>query len=204
MDGKFRRVEVKINPGKYKLAYRRGYNADDSLAQEARSESDPLHPLLMHGLPSATQLLFAVRVLPAGKQPEAKAARAGENAALAGPLIRYNVDFLIRWSDVALQATQNQTHTGKIQIDLLAYDRDGNPLNWAGGAQVMNLTPEVYAAIQKSGIPAHLEIDLPNTDVYLETGVYDWSSGKAGTLEIPIHPAPQAATTVQHPAPSIN
>jgi hypothetical protein len=60
----------------------------------------------------------------------------------------------------------------------------------------MQLQPTVYAAIQKSGVPAHMEIDLPNTDVFLETGVYDWGSNKAGTLEIPLHPAPaQSAAT---------
>ena len=50
----------------------------------------------------------------------------------------------------------------------------------------MNLSAEVYAAIQKSGVPAHMEIDLPNTDVYLVTGVYDWGASKAGTLEVPL------------------
>jgi hypothetical protein len=55
----------------------------------------------------------------------------------------------------------------------------------------------VYASIQKSGIPAHAEIDLPNTDVYLETGVYDWGSGKAGTLEIPLHFGTGAAAAAQ-------
>lgn len=32
-----------------------------------------------------------------------------------------------------------------------------------------------------------MEIDLPKADVYLATGVYDWNTGKAGTLEIPIN-----------------
>ena len=51
----------------------------------------------------------------------------------------------------------------------------------------MNLDPVTYAAIQRAGIPAHFEIDLPSDmDVFLETGVYDWESGKLGTLEIPI------------------
>jgi hypothetical protein len=78
----------------------------------------------------------------------------------------------------------------------MAYDRSGKALNWLGATQQMQLHPEIYASIQKSGIPAHMEIDLPNTDVFLVTGVYDWGSNKAGTLEIPLHPAPaQSATT---------
>jgi hypothetical protein len=76
----------------------------------------------------------------------------------------------------------------------MAYDRDGNAVNWEGAIQGMKLQPDVYTAIQKSGIPSHMEIDLPNTGAYLETGVYDWGTGKAGTLEIPLHPGGAAAS----------
>ena len=53
-------------------------------------------------------------------------------------------------------------HTGKLQIETLDYDRAGNALNWAGGIQVMSLKPDIFAAIQKSGVPAHVEIDVPS------------------------------------------
>jgi hypothetical protein len=204
MDGQYRRIEIKLAQGKYKLSYRRGYNADDATAGQAKPESDPLRPLLLHGLPGATQLIYGVRVFPASPQPEPNATRAGKNPSLTGPVTRYSVDFMIRWTDVQLEAAPQETHSGKIQLGLLAYDRDGNAVNWTGGTQVMNLKPEIYTTIQKSGIPAHMEIDLPNADVYLVTGVYDWGSGKAGTLEIPIHPATQSATTDQHPAPQLH
>jgi hypothetical protein len=198
MDGQYRRIEIKLNQGKYKLAYRRGYNADDATVGKAMPDSDPLRPLLLHGLPGATQLLYGVRVFPASPQPEPNATRAGKNPKLTGPVTRYSVDFMIRCTDVQLPASGQETHSGKIQLGLLAYDRDGNAVNWMGGTQVMNLKPENYTAIQKTGIPAHMEIDLPNIDVNLVTGVYDWGSGKAGTLEIPIHAAAQSATTDRH------
>ncbi|MGP8174125.1 MAG: VWA domain-containing protein [Terracidiphilus sp.] len=205
MDGKYRRIEVKLIAGKYKLAYRRGYNADDTTKAEAKPESDPLQPLLKFGLPGATQVLYGVRVVPAAPQPAPNATRAGKNPKLAGPVTRYNVDFMIRWTDVKLDPTPQGTHRGTIQMGLIAYDRDGHAVNWAGGLLRLILSPDVYAAIQKSGIPAHMEIDLPNTDVYLETGVYDWGTGKAGTLEIPIHFVPTtAAATAPQAAPSNN
>lgn len=94
---------------------------------------------------------------------------------------------MIRWTDVKLDAASDGSHTGKIQIELRAYDRAGNAVNWTGGTQAMSLKPDLFAAIQKSGVPAHVEIDLPSDqDIYLETGVYDWQTGKAGTLEIPL------------------
>jgi len=197
MDGKYRRIDVKVPESHDNLAYRRGYNADDTLAQDVKPEPDPLRPLLMRGLPSATQLIYGVRVEPLSPQPPLGATRAGKNPKLTGPTTRYAVDFMIRWTDVRLDAADDGTHTGKMQIGLMAYDRDGNAVNWVGATQGMALKPEVYAAIQKSGVPAHMEIDLPNTDVYLETGVYDWSTGKTGTLEIPLHPGANTTQTAK-------
>jgi hypothetical protein len=49
--------------------------------------------------------------------------------------------------------------------------------------------------MQKSGIPVHMQLDLPDENVNLVTGVYDWSSGKTGSLEIPIEPGHGAPTS---------
>jgi VWFA-related protein len=205
MDGSYRRIEIKLAEGKYKLAYRRGYNADDSSTAQAEPDSDPLQPLLLRGLPGVTELLYGVRVVPAAQQPAPGAKRVGDNSKLAGPVTRYTVDFMIRWTDVALSPAPDGTRTGKILVELMAYDRDGNAVNWVGETQGMSMDAKAYEAMQKSGVPAHLEIDLPNSDVTLETGVYDWDTGKAGTLEIPIHFAPTtAAVAAPHAAPNTN
>jgi len=193
LDGAYRHILVKLTSEKFHLSYRRGYNADDTSTAAAKPESDPLRPLLVRGLPSSTQLLFGVRVLPMTPQPPPNATRAGKNPQLTGPTTRYSVDFMVRWQDVKLTTTPQGTHSGTLQVGLLAYDRNGKPVNWAGATQGMNLSPDVFAAIQKSGVPAHAEIDLPNTDVYLETGVYDWGSGKAGTVEVPLRVGSDAA-----------
>ena len=204
MDGQFRKIEVKVPEAKYTLAYRRGYYALDSTpaaeragnSSKAKSEPvlNPLQPLMMRGAPSSTEILYGARVVPEDPQPPPNTARAGRNAKLTGPVKRYAVDLMIRWSDVNLHLTSGGKHTGKVQAELLAYDRDGHPLNWEGETLVMDLAPEMYTAIQRSGIPAHFEIDLPsNQDVFLATGVYDWEAGKAGTLEIPIRPVTIAA-----------
>ena len=189
---------MKTTAGKYNLAYRRGYNADDKPTADTKPAPDPLRPLLIYGLPGATQILFGARVAPVSPQPAPNAARAGKNPKLTGPTTRYSIDFLVRWTDVKLEAAGDGTHTGKMQIGLLAYDREGNAVNWAGATQGMALKPDVYAAIQKSGVPAHMEIDLPNTDVDLDIGVYDWATGKAGTMEIRLHPgAPEPPQTAR-------
>ena len=187
MDGSYRRVEVKVPGEKVQLSYRRGYNADDTLAGTGKTASNPLQPLLIRGLPSATQVLFAARVAPAAQQPASNAPLAGRNPKLARPVRRYSVDLMIRWTDIKLDQTTESKHTGQIEVELMAYDHSGQAVNWTGGTQSMSLDPALFASIQRSGVPAHLEIDLPaNEDVDLEAGVYDWGTGKAGTLEIPL------------------
>jgi VWFA-related protein len=185
-DGKFRRIEVKLAGNQYRLAYRRGYYAFDSMVAKAPQEADPLRLLMQRGLPSATQVVYDVRVLPANPQPAESAPRAGANAKLTGPVTRYGVDFLIRWSDEGRELTPQGNHAGKVRVELIAFDRDGKALNWAGGTLDLNLKEAAYAAIQRSGVPAHIEIDVPKGDAYLATGVYDWATNKAGTLEIPL------------------
>jgi hypothetical protein len=75
-----------------------------------------------------------------------------------------------------------------VLIDVVVTDSHGNPVSGLHA-------PDVYAAIQRSGVPAHFEIDVPSDkDVFLSTGVYDWGSGKAGTLEIPISSVAIAAS----------
>ena len=103
MDGSYRHIDVQVTAkGKYKTAYRRGYNADDTSKAVAPQDTDPLRPLLIRGLPSATQLLYGVRVVPANPQPAANATRAGKNPKLTGPTTRYSIDFFVRWQDVKL------------------------------------------------------------------------------------------------------
>jgi VWFA-related protein len=185
-DGKFRKIEVKVAGNQYRLAYRRGYYAFDSMVAKAPRETDPLRPLLQRGLPSATQVVYDVRVLLANPQPVENTRRAGANAKLSGPVTRYSVDFLIRWTDEARELTAEGTHADKVRVELVAFDHDGKALNWTGGTLDLNVGDAAYAALQRSGVRAHMEIDVPRGDVYLATGVYDWTSNKVGTLEIPL------------------
>ena len=211
MDGQLRAIQLKLAAGgKYKLSYRHGYYAyDDTTPRPKRntnamiaaaSAANPgpatvdalktappaLLPLMQHGSPSSTQILYGLRIVPANPQPAAGTPHAGANPNLTGDLTRYTLDFMIRWTDVHLEELSSGAHIGEVGVQLIAYDNDGKALNWVGNTMKMNLKPEVFAAIKKSGIPAHLEIDVPKGAVNFATGIFDWKTGKAGTLEIPV------------------
>ncbi len=203
LDGKYRSIDIRIPDTKYHLSFRRGYNADPAtLAPATKADADPLNPLMLLGTPNSTEILYGLRVVPAAQQPAPNSAIAGHNPKFKGPVRRLSVDFMIRWTDIHLVAAHDDSHTGRIQVELLAYSPDGQALNWNGGTQMMNLPPQTYAAIQKSGIPAHVEIDVPlDQPVVLSSGVYDLSTGKAGTLQIPLQPGTAQAAASSPAAP---
>ena len=193
MDGKFRKIEIKTSGGKYDLSYRRGYNADKPADEGAEQDGNPLRPLLKLGLPNETEILYGVRVEPLTPQPAPGSAKAGFNSDLKGPTIRYVIDFMVRWTDVKLSPETNGAVRGKIEAGLLAYDKTGKAVNWEGGTQEMNIQPDTLEAIKRSGIPVHMELDLPaDQRIVLKTGIYDWETGHTGTLGIPVEVHSQA------------
>lgn len=187
MNGQYRRIEVRIPDEHYKLFYRRGYNADSLPPGTASTASDPLAAVLKFGLPNATGVLFGVRATPMPRQPPEDAARLGESTALKGPFTRYEIHFVVRASDLRFEPAANGSLTGKIHVGIIAFDQDGAPVNWTSGDQTMNVTEARYRQLLKMGIPAQMKIDLPNKDLSLLTGVYDWNTGRAGSLETPLH-----------------
>jgi len=198
MDGKFHRIEVKLTEEKANLSYRRGYYADSP--SDSKPASDPLAPLLVHGLPASTQIVFQQRVLAAQPQPAPNAPRAGGNTHLAGPLTRYKVDLAINPAGISLDLAADGSHTSKIELAIVAYDQAGKAVNWTGQTLALAFSPADYAQVLRSAIPIHLQIDFPSADLFLTTGVYDLSSHKTGTLEIPLSPQSPANASTSMPS----
>ncbi|HLZ41649.1 MAG TPA: VWA domain-containing protein [Candidatus Sulfotelmatobacter sp.] len=189
MDGKYRAIQVKIPRGEYKLAYRRGYYADESKAQpgvDRSTPSDPLIRLMEFGLPDSTQIVYKVRVQPSNPQPTADAPHAGGNTELKSPFTRYFVEYAISVNDLALRLTSDGVRHGNVEAMLTAYDFDGKPLNFVVRTFGIELEPNGYAEAKTIGLQLHQEIDVPKGDFYLRTGIYDHGSARAGTLGIPL------------------
>ena len=193
-DRKYRRIQVKLLQGKDTLAYRRGYYADDlesALSARPKPDSDPLLMLMGRNLPDYSQILYKIRVLPSDPQPPPDAPRIGSNTEMKGPFTRYGVDFAISAQDLKLEPAPDGARRGNIEIVLLAYNREGKPLNFVVTKGDVNLDPKLYASVQQVGLQIHKEIDVPKEYVFLRTGIYDLRSNTAGTLGIPL-----AETTV--------
>jgi len=183
MDGKYRRIEVKGINGSYKLAYRRGYyaeNAKFARAGDDQRKSDALVPLMAFGMPDFEQILFKVQL--AKVKPVSDGSRAGSNTELRGPLVRYSLDFAISVQDLRLENSVDGVRHGNIEVMVVAYDRDGTLLNAFRKTSEIVLDPKAYLEVMQVGLQTHREIDAPEGEALLRTGIYDLSSGKAGTL----------------------
>lgn len=190
-DGKYRNIKVKVPQGDYKLSYRRGYYADKPEARQAAEETanDPLIPLVGFGMPNFDQITYQIQASPVHPQPAIGAPRAGLNTEMKGPFTRYSVDIAVSLKDFALETAPDGMRHGRLEAMLVAYDREGKIVNIAKRASRFALKPADYAELQSKGLPLYLEIDVPPGDVYLRTGIYDWGSGNAGTLGLPLNSA---------------
>lgn len=190
MDGKYRHIQVKLSSGKDSLAYRRGYYADDlntALSTGQKQNADPLLQLMGRNMPEYTQILYKVLVQPSNPQPSADAPRAGSNSEIKGPVTRYGVDFAVAADDLKLDQAPDAVRHGAIEVMLVAYDREGKPLNLVVGRSEIQIPAKDYPNVQRGGLQIHKEIDIPQGDnAFLRTGVYDLKSNNAGTLGVPL------------------
>lgn len=198
LDGKFRRIQIKLPKGDFKLSYRRGYYAEDPKAHQIATDQqptvDPLLPLVGFGMPDYSQILYKVRVLPMSPQPAPDAPIAGGNQDLKRPVTRYGVDFAVSVDDLKLQLAPDGVRHGGFELILVAYDADGKPLNMVRQDSDVLLKPKVYASMQKVGLQLHKEIDVPSGEVFLRTGIYDRNASNAGTLGITLNNAAAVAS----------
>jgi VWFA-related protein len=188
MNGKYRHIHVKLTNGRYKLAYRLGYNAEDERTAGAVAQKlatgDPLLPLMAWGLPDFAQILYRMSVKPSTPQPDLTAPRAGDNLKMQGAFTRMNVDLAIPEKSLQLEAAQDGRHHGTLEITFIAYDRYGNPLNWLVRKMELSFSLEQYNSYGDTGLQPHFEFDVPRGASYLRSGVCDLGSGKAGTIEV--------------------
>jgi VWFA-related protein len=188
INSKYRRIEVRIPHGHYKLSYRRGYYAEKLQTHHDSGDTgnDPLLPLVGFGMPNFDQITYQIQANPVRPQLAPDARRAGLNTEMKGPFTRYGVDAVVSLQDFAFEITPDGVRHGRIEAMLIAYDRDGKIINIVKQNSRLAMDPAVYAELQRKGLPFHLEIDVPPGDIYLRTGIYDPGSGNAGTLGFPL------------------
>jgi VWFA-related protein len=194
-EGRERRIEVKVLSGNYSVFYRKRY-FEQTQREVARAGTvpakSPLLALMGRGMPNIGEIPYTLKVIPSATQPSAGTPQAGQNAQLAGKLTRYGAIFRLPVSGLSLLPDADGVRRKTLEVALMVYSQDGKPLNWVVGNIPVQIKPEQWVRDQRDGIPFHFEIDAPAGDVYLRTGVYDSSTSKVGTLEIPLSAVSEA------------
>jgi VWFA-related protein len=164
----FRKIEVKLNRGGAKLAYRPGYYATatpDTPAQRAH----PLIVAMQPGMPASTVIPLTVEVLP----PDGTSKKTR---------INYTID--IRGIDFA----DTPEHRKRAVIDCIAvaFTQAGMPAGQISNAMDATLGPADYESAQRTGLVVKQELELPPGQYNLRMGVMDRGSQKIGTLDVPL------------------
>lgn len=192
-NGAYHAIVVRVPEEKYELAYRRGYYAaDPDQAGHAAAGPNPMTAAMEPGIPPLSQVIFEARVLAAGDpalhglQPTPGAA--GKPAApLKGPVTRYFVDYSIDPRQLALKDLPDGRRQAELEINQELYDGAGKRVNSTDAGLEVTLTAAQMAVDLKSGVRVRQEIDVPGEDVSLRLGVRDASSGRIGTVEVPVN-----------------
>jgi VWFA-related protein len=192
-NGAYHAILVRLVEGKYELAYRHGYYAaDPNQAGQLNAGPNAMTGAMEPGVPPLSQVIFEARVLPAedpalhGLQPTPGAV--GKPAApLKGPVTRYFVDYSIDPHQLALKDLPDGRQQAELEITQELYDGAGQRVNSTDAGLEVTLTAAQMAVDLKSGVRVRQEIDVPGEDVSLRLGVRDASSGRIGTVEVPVN-----------------
>ena len=177
---KLRRIEVRVHPGNYRLAYRRSY----SLAAPPPHDNSFL-VLMQHNIPASTQILFRLSPLGGAVQPPT-APLAGSNPNVRRPVTRYSIAYDVDVAPLVLIASADGVLHGQATLVSIAYDRDGKALNSVSNTLSLNVPSAEYHRFLKEGIRYRQQLDLPAQAVWLRAGIFDHESGLIGSLEVPL------------------
>jgi VWFA-related protein len=194
MNGGYRKIEVKVGDGEhYTLSYRQGYFArdedlpgaaqtrQDQAAQQASqnpTQIDPLQPFMVFGMPQSEQILYKTLIQHMDAKADAK-------PSLKGPMDRYSIDFAVDLDDLHLKVDPDGLHKGALNLSMIVYDKYGQITSREDHLVNLTIKPDIYSVFQKTGVQLHGEINVPKGQYWLRTGIYDESSRKVGTMEVP-------------------
>jgi hypothetical protein len=143
------------------------------------------------GVPPLSQLIFEARALPSG-DPELDGLKPSPGPAgtppapLRPPVIRYFVDYSIDPHELELKNLPDGRQQAELEVTQAVYDPTAKRVNFSDAGLEVTLTAEQVARDMQDGMRVRQEIDVPAGNVSLRVGVRDATSGRIGTIEIPL------------------
>jgi len=171
-DGKFHKIEVKVNRPGASVRSRRGYYAgtSDDQAKTTKARDTEVGMAMQYGSPGATGVTFDARVVP--PSPAAKA--------------KVGVDFIVDPTTISAADGGGGSKGLALEFHVAAYGADRKMATQKDVAIKPTLKPADFTRIQQQGLPYHVDLELPPGRYTLRLGVVDQHSGIIGTAEMPL------------------
>jgi VWFA-related protein len=194
-DNKWHKVRVALNVEGYELSYRRGYFADGSPGgaeqpQKTRARTRLLPDGESVQVPAmrSVPIIFQARVLPAS-DPAVISVTKVAGTIQAPPAKKGSVPYSVRYS-LPLDALTQQVIDGKSMVTFgiaaVALNRDGRPVDGHANQVTMTLNSDVIRLHPELPLVVDQILNLKKDDEYLYLAVWDMSTGRLGTLQVPV------------------
>jgi VWFA-related protein len=203
-DNKWHKVRIALDEGHYQLSYRRGYFADGSLPAAQKPPESRTH-LLEGGVTieepqqRSQPILFEARVLPASdpsvaaqpRIPDSRtpSSRTPYSAPPQPPPKKGSVPYSIHYTLPASALTQ-RTIDGKLkvffQIAAVAFNNYGTPIEHRLEQVSITLNADVLRVHPDAPLSIDQQLNLAKGENYLYLALWDMTSGRVGTLQIPM------------------
>jgi VWFA-related protein len=163
-DGRFHRVDVRVTRPGIRVITRRGYYARKENASAPVGSSAPLKALLESPL--------AVPGLPIDSHVAVLRGAADKGSALVTIEVGPGVEF----------RQENDIHKGRLEVAVVAIDKNGKVAAAADPALDLNLRPQTRARADEHGIRLTTRLSLKPGRYQIRVAVHDRTSGKGGSV----------------------
>lgn len=167
-NGKFRKIQVKVDRPEVKVRHRQGYYAVDPQTFATQNEKQQVAAFVQSldpDWPVATGLLFQAAVFPPSEQTKN----------------HVEVDFSIDAHAINFEHPQDGLHHAKVDCVAQAFSAKGKFVKASSSTVNASLKPATYDNAMKTGFPCSLTLDLPAGAYGLQLGVRDDHTGLIGT-----------------------
>jgi len=180
-DGKFRKVQIKVNREGVKLRYRLGYYAADpqpvEIKPNLKQRDRDLGEALRLGAPISTSLFFEAAVMPPSPKNQNKV----------------TISYAISPHSLQIKRGDDGLEHADLECVVQAYNEKGKPVNSVLSTAQAAMKPETYEKVLKSGFPCRTQLELQPGSYQLRMAVRDSHTGLIGTSDGKVTVAPAVA-----------
>lgn len=195
-DNTWHKVKVKVDGGSYQLSYRRGYYDDGANAapvpQKARTRLEANGEKTELPSTRSEPIIFEASVLPTPMRGEAGGVSRKSNASAVAAPKRGETAYLVHYTMPA-NAFVQQNVDGQSCISMgaaiLAFNELGRTIGRLSQKVTIAIDAEKFGKSPDGTVSFDQRINLAHGEDYLLLAVWDMSTGRMGTIQLPLNVA---------------